>query len=316
MLSDAHENVYVVNTLFDFIRKIFQKKIDMVYFWWFHSSLVAVLISKLLNIKVVGTGAVHMFDESGSPDFYKKSFLFRIANRITWKLADINFFISQSQFNQITSHEYVKNPKVLKSSSIYDAKDLRELSINKKPNVDIQFLVVCWMTKDQIVRKSILKILKALSQLSEDESKNLKLKIVGGHGDGVDFLKENINNLSLEKIVSLEVDISNERKVELYRHSDLYIQPSYYEGFGNSVLEAMSYGTPCLVSSYTAQPEVVRSSGYIINNISTNEIFKAIQNFIAKSSDDRQKMISDVRKIVIDNHGYDKRLDKYLELIE
>ena len=172
------------------------------------------------------------------------------------------------------------------------------------------------MTKDQIVRKSILKILKALSQLSEDESKNLKLKIVGGHGDGVDFLKENINNLSLEKIVSLEVDISNERKVELYRHSDLYIQPSYYEGFGNSVLEAMSYGTPCLVSSYTAQPEVVRSSGYIINNISTNEIFKAIQNFIAKSSDDRQKMISDVRKIVIDNHGYDKRLDKYLELIE
>ena len=46
----------------------------MVYFWWFHSSLVAVLISKLLNIKVVGTGAVHMFDESGSPDFYKKSF--------------------------------------------------------------------------------------------------------------------------------------------------------------------------------------------------------------------------------------------------
>lgn len=68
----------------------------------------------------------------------------------------------------------------------------------------------------------------------------------------------------------------NETKNEMYQEADLYFQPSTYEGFGNSVLEAMSYGTPAIVSGLTAQPEVVKDSGYVLREISEDWIYKVI----------------------------------------
>ena len=76
MLKDVHENVLVAKTFKEFIKIIFSKKIDLVYYWWWHSSLVVILISKLINIPTYGTGAVHMYDESGALDFYKKTSCF------------------------------------------------------------------------------------------------------------------------------------------------------------------------------------------------------------------------------------------------
>jgi glycosyltransferase involved in cell wall biosynthesis len=316
MLNEAHDKVLVANTFFSFFKLLIRNKINLVYFWWWHSSILVILISKILRIKVIGTGAVHMFDESGSPDFYKKSYFFRLFNRVSWKLADKNLFISKSQFRQITSHEKVNNPFVLKSSSIFNEDELIKISKNKTANEFIQFLTVCWLTKDQLIRKSVDKILKAISMLPENHLNNIRFYIVGGHGDGTEFLEGLIAELNLSENVFIEIDITNKRKNELYQASDLYIQPSYYEGFGNSVLEAMTYGTPCLVSSNTAQPEVVLEAGYIINQISEIDIYKAILNYSSKSFDEREIMINNVKDVVRKNHSYDSRLDQYINIVK
>lgn len=316
MLNDAHKRVYIVSNIKDFIITLLKNKIDLVYFWWWHSSAFIVILSRILKIKVIGTGAVHMFDESGSPDFYKKNFLFRLLNRITWKLADKILFISESQFRQITSHELVSEPFVLKSSSIYSKEDLYKLSNKKSFDSDIQFLTVCWLTRDQILRKSIDKILKAVSILPKSSLDKIKIYIVGGNGDGIKYLKKLITDLGLEENVYIEIDVSNDRKVELYKRSDLYIQPSYYEGFGNSVLEAMTFGTPCIVSSKTAQPEVVGKSGYIINDISSFAIYEAISDYIKKTPEQRKEMVDDVRETLVRFHSYETRLKTYISLFD
>ena len=59
--------------------------------------------------------------------------------------------------------------------------------------------------------------------------------------------------------------LDNIKKNPLQASSDLFIQPSFYEGLGYAVLETMSFGTPALVSYYTAQPEIVKNSDYITN---------------------------------------------------
>jgi glycosyltransferase involved in cell wall biosynthesis len=41
-----------------------------------------------------------------------------------------------------------------------------------------------------------------------------------------------------------------------YRHASLYIQPSFAEGFGLPMIEAMSYGLPVAASNTTSLPEV------------------------------------------------------------
>jgi glycosyltransferase involved in cell wall biosynthesis len=51
----------------------------------------------------------------------------------------------------------------------------------------------------------------------------------------------------------------------LTRSADVLLLASRSEGFGVPVIEAQAVGTPVIVSNHTAQPELVRDYGRIVN---------------------------------------------------
>jgi glycosyltransferase involved in cell wall biosynthesis len=53
--------------------------------------------------------------------------------------------------------------------------------------------------------------------------------------------------------------------VRLYNLADAFIFPSWHEGFGLPVLEAMACGTPVIASSRGALPEVIGAGGLIVD---------------------------------------------------
>lgn len=77
---------------------------------------------------------------------------------------------------------------------------------------------------------------------------NFLLKIVGGLRRGEGFIHPQICSLGYLD----EMALINE-----YRSSDAMLFPTRYEGFGYSVLEAMSCGLPVVSTSCSALPEVV-----------------------------------------------------------
>ena len=101
---------------------------------------------------------------------------------------------------------------------------------------------------------------------------------------------------------------NNEAKNQTYQETDLYFQPSTYEGFGNSVLEAMTYGTPSILSGLTAQPEVVKDGGYVLREISEECISKVIIENHGLRATARQKLRSKTLDIVLTEHSYDRCL--------
>jgi hypothetical protein len=112
ILEDISSKLYYSNNLLSFLYSIF--KVDYVYCWWWHSSILQIIIAKILRKKVICTGAIHMFDYSGTKDtFFKKNFFYRIFAKISLYLADANLFISNDQKRQIASHIKVNNPKTL-----------------------------------------------------------------------------------------------------------------------------------------------------------------------------------------------------------
>jgi glycosyltransferase involved in cell wall biosynthesis len=91
--------------------------------------------------------------------------------------------------------------------------------------------------------------------------KNLNLALVGGAFENENLaelkgLKSLIKKLNLEKKVSLLGFVETDDLVKLYNAAFLYIQPSFYEGFGLPLLEAMSCGCACLSSNKASLPEV------------------------------------------------------------
>ncbi len=68
--------------------------------------------------------------------------------------------------------------------------------------------------------------------------------------------------------------------VHFYGACDLFVFPSFYEGFGLPILEAMACGRAVACSSVTAMPEVADGAGILFDPHSVGEIARAISDVL------------------------------------
>ncbi|QLH76867.1 glycosyltransferase family 4 protein [Halosimplex rubrum] len=66
----------------------------------------------------------------------------------------------------------------------------------------------------------------------------------------------------------------------IYEHADVFVFPSYYEGFGIPPLEAMACGTPVVASDRAALPEVLGDAAEYVDPDSTRAIADAIDSLL------------------------------------
>ena len=63
----------------------------------------------------------------------------------------------------------------------------------------------------------------------------------------------------------------------LYSQARIVLHPSYYEGFGLPLVEAMAAGTPVITSSVSSMPEVVGRAGLLVTPGDVNAIARALE---------------------------------------
>jgi glycosyltransferase involved in cell wall biosynthesis len=68
--------------------------------------------------------------------------------------------------------------------------------------------------------------------------------------------------------------------VELYNAATMLVLPSFNEGFGLPVAEAMACGLPVAVSDRSSLPEVVGNAGLLFDPASTDAIASAIRRML------------------------------------
>lgn len=60
--------------------------------------------------------------------------------------------------------------------------------------------------------------------------------------------------------------VGPEKLRDLYRQSDIFLFPSFFEGFGLVILEAMACGLPVLASTHSAAPDILNSNcGWLLD---------------------------------------------------
>ncbi len=68
--------------------------------------------------------------------------------------------------------------------------------------------------------------------------------------------------------------------MEFYKKATCLVYPSFYEGFGLPILEAMSLGCPVITSNVSSMPEVGGSAALYVNPESAKEIENSIIRII------------------------------------
>ncbi len=71
-------------------------------------------------------------------------------------------------------------------------------------------------------------------------------------------------------------NVANEHLPIVYQHAEIFIYPSYFEGFGIPVLEALYSGIPVITSKTTSLPEVGGPGAYLVDPANYKEIKEGI----------------------------------------
>lgn len=132
-----------------------------------------------------------------------------------------------------------------------------------------------------VPEKGLHYLIKAFNESNLDK----KLVIAGGASHTNDYLKEIKEMIKESKNIVMTGFVQGDELEELYSNCYIYCLPSDVEGMPLSLLEAMSYGCTCLVSSIEENKEVVGNHAEIFEKSNVEDL----KNKLIKMSTEKYK---------------------------
>ncbi len=195
---------------------------------------------------------------------------------------------------------YLKQADVIIADSLHTKQnlvDLLSLSESKihviypgvsqafKPLDNLQFVKNKYQLPDRFIlylgnlepRKNVVSMIQAYQQLNLEHS----LVIGGGIGWKNGCLHKLVKD---HKRIRFLGYVPEEDKAALYNLADIFVYPSYYEGFGLPPLEAMACGTPVIAGANSSLLEVVDNAGILIDPYNINDLKQAITSVLSNES--------------------------------
>jgi glycosyltransferase involved in cell wall biosynthesis len=112
-------------------------------------------------------------------------------------------------------------------------------------------------------RKNCEAVIKAFDHLAKSHPE-LHLVLAGGWGWETAGIKKALADSKFSDRIRLLGYVDRTDKPALYRNAAVFCYPSFYEGFGFPVLEAMSQGCPVVTSTTSSLPEVTGNNALCV----------------------------------------------------
>ncbi len=114
-------------------------------------------------------------------------------------------------------------------------------------------------------RKNILGIIQTFEILKEKYKLSHRLVLAGRSGYGYEKIEVKIRNSKFREDILELGFVSEEEKRGLYERGDIFLFPSFYEGFGLPILEAQKAEIPVVASNVSSIPEVAGQGAILID---------------------------------------------------
>ena len=196
--------------------------------------------------------------------------------RQTARHADHIIAVSEFSKNQIVQHLHIRPNKVTvvheaaKQPAIaLDAEQQR--AILSAHNLHAPYIVAF---SSLSLNKNISRLLSAFAQLTSEVGHNL---VLIGHIPPEANIAGDIARLGLAARVFCTGYIPDAQVPVLLQHADLFVFPSWYEGFGLPALEAQIAGVPVACSRAASLPEVAGEGAAYFDPASDEDIARVLR---------------------------------------
>lgn len=159
--------------------------------------------------------------------------------------------------------------------------------LERKYNLPEKFILYTGVLEE---RKNIEGVIKIADLLKDKTETPILLFGKIGHG-GKKYLRE----LQKRENIQYKGFVKSKDLPYLYNLATIFLFPSFYEGFGLPVLEAMQSGLPVVASNASSLPEVIGEGGIMHN------------------PKDYEGFATDIIKLLEDKDFYDKMREKGIE---
>tara|TARA_B100000900_G_scaffold349620_1_gene315838 strand:+ start:9584 stop:10678 length:1095 start_codon:yes stop_codon:yes gene_type:complete len=260
-------NLYCSFILFKILLK--QNKKDTIIFS-LQNNVLSIIISKILGFKIVARNSAPI-DYSNNQNNLIKKFKLSLKMKI-YSYSDLIISNSKSSANKIKAKLKIKK----KIISIPNPILRLENKVNKIKRKN-KILYVGRLSSE----KGIFQLIEGF-KIFQKKNPQFFLDIVG---DGNQ--KENLINFIKDKKLTTKVNLitwTNDLS-KYYKHSKILILPSFFEGFGNVLIEALNFCLPCISNNNDGPKEILNYGKYGLlmknNNPITinNSLTKVIKNY-------------------------------------
>ena len=160
-----------------------------------------------------------------------------------------------------------------------------------------------------VPEKGLRYLVEAWKEIRTDK----KLVIAGGSSDTQAFMDE-LKEISASDDRIILTGFQQGRVLEeLYSNAYIYTLPSDLEGMPLSLLEAMSYGNCCLVSSISECTEVVENKAVVFEKSKVDDLREKIQNLL-EDSQEVAYYKRNATDFICSKYNWDNVVDRTLEL--
>ena len=161
-------------------------------------------------------------------------------------------------------------------------------------------------------RKNIATLIRAFGLLRANRSIPHRLVLIGQKGWGWAKIRRVLDDCPARDHVELPGYVSREKLLQLYAEAALFVYPSYYEGFGMPILEAMAAGLPVVSSQAPALREAGGDAAVYFDPGSVEDLEGAIRRLV-----DSPEMLGQMRQKGLDRAAqltWDKCAKRHVEV--
>lgn len=219
-----------------------------------------------------------------------------VFNRIIKKATAIQYLSEKEMNNSI-----VKSNKIVATNGV-------EIPNSYKDSFRKEKIVFNYIGRLEVYIKGIDIMIGAIAKGQElFRDKEVVFNIYGPDIQGrLEEIKQIIVENDVSDLVVLHNEVSGQEKEQILLDTDIFIQTSRTEGMPMGILEALSYGIPCLVTRGTNLDRFIEetNSGWVADN-SVESVYQQMVNAIEESESLMNKSING-RNAVCEHFAWDK----------
>jgi len=286
---------------------------DLYFSWWASGSILPLIKARLSGkpIIVVAGGNDSMFyrdSVSGIPQGYLATPWYKkLAARLSLRYGTVVLVVSRFMVDDVKSLG-ARRPIVVPNSvntNAFRPSDDQRLHVTTMFNLEEG---VVRLKRGEVFLRSVPMVLKAYPEQT--------FVVIGEKGNAYRRLHTLASDLGIQGRVDFIGSIENAEVVHWLQRSSIYVQISDTETFGVAIAEAMSSGTPVVVSHRGAIPELAGSHGVFVDHNDPKSVAQGIIGLLTKTTEQRLRVGAEARARIIEHYSYEKRRAAIQRVIE